>query len=195
MLPPILIQLCHRVSADAFACSGSEGEFLTKVRADPRFADLNGDSQTALIERSTKLRAHWLVNGVKEPIKQNFLDDLSDPLVLFSEVDSMAGYDFQARIPVDHVVALVKNFRSGDYSIAGNGKLVASALGEVSALIESGFMVTLELGELPSTMDGCLLALEGLTVEDHPQATALDPSLWVPIVLKLIELWLARRGS
>jgi hypothetical protein len=89
---------------------------------------------------------------------------------------------------------LVKNFRTGDFSIAGNGKLVASALGEISALIESGFMVTLELDELPSTMDGCLLALDAITTED-PQATAIDPSLLIPIVLKLIELWIARRGG
>jgi hypothetical protein len=88
MLPPILVQLFHRVSADAFACSGSEGEFLVKVRADPRFADLNGDSQTALIERSKKLRALWLANGVKEPIKQNFLDEIEETSITEDEGDS-----------------------------------------------------------------------------------------------------------
>lgn len=106
----------------------------------------------------------------------------------------MATYDFEARIPIDHVVALVKNLRAGDFNIAGNGQLAASALGEISALIESGFMVTLQSDEVPSTMDGCLLALDVLTVEDS-QAVALSPSIWIPIVMKLLALWLARQGN
>lgn len=105
----------------------------------------------------------------------------------------MASYDFEARIPIDHVVALVKNLRAGDFNIAGNGQLAASAMGEISALIESGFMVTLQSDEIPSTMDGCLLALDVLTVEDSP--VALSPSIWIPIVMKLLALWLARQGN
>lgn len=104
----------------------------------------------------------------------------------------MASYDFVARIPVDHVVTLVKNFRAGDFGFAKNGEAAASALGEISALIESGFMVTLDIDELPSTMDGCLMALDALTTED-PTAS-FDPSLLIPIVYRLIELWIARRG-
>lgn len=78
MLLPIEIQLCHRVAADAFACSSSEVAFLEKVRADARFADLNGDLQAALLERSVKLRSLWIANGVLEPIKQTFLDEIEE---------------------------------------------------------------------------------------------------------------------
>ena len=86
MLQPIEIQLCHRVSADAFACTASEVEFLEKVRADARFADLNGDLQTTVLERSAKLRSLWIANGVTEPIKQNFLDEIEETAVEVSSV-------------------------------------------------------------------------------------------------------------
>jgi hypothetical protein len=103
-------------------------------------------------------------------------------------------YDFQARFPVDHVLALVKNLRSGEYERGDNLLLVGAISGEIGSLLKSGFMITLsEDFEVPSTIHGCLNALDSLSVED-PQAN-FDPSLLIPIVLKLLELWLARRGS
>jgi hypothetical protein len=194
MLDPTALQLCHRLAADSYDSDGTLDGFSSRVRLDPRFADLNGRIQGELLARAVQLRDLWLAKGVSEPIKQNFLDDLSEPVVLISEVNVMASYDFEARIPLDHVVALVKNFRAGDFSFVKNGREAASALGEASALIESGFMVTLQSDELPSTMDGCLLALDVLTVEDS-QAVALSPSIWIPIVMKLLALWLARQGN
>jgi hypothetical protein len=104
-------------------------------------------------------------------------------------------YDFQARFPVDHVLALVKNIRSGEFERGDNLLLVGAISGEIGSLLKSGFMITLsEDFEMPSTMQGCCNALDALSVED-PQANAFDPSILIPIVLKLIELWLARRGS
>jgi hypothetical protein len=49
---------------------------------------LNGDSQAALIDRSKKLRALWLANGVKEPIKQNFLDEIEETSITEDESPS-----------------------------------------------------------------------------------------------------------
>lgn len=76
-LLPVLLQLCHRVSSDAFAQTNSEAEFCREVRADNRFVELDGSIQESLIVRAVHLRNLWLEKGVKEPIKQNFLDDIA----------------------------------------------------------------------------------------------------------------------
>jgi hypothetical protein len=103
-------------------------------------------------------------------------------------------YTFQPRFPIDHVMALVKNLRSGEFERGDNLLLVGAISGEIGALLKSGFLISLsEDFEVPSTIHGCLNALDSLSVED-PQAT-FDPSMLIPIVLKLLELWLARRGS
>lgn len=104
-------------------------------------------------------------------------------------------YSFEARLPVNHVMQLVKNLRSAEYDRGDNLLLVGAISGEIGALLKSGFVISLGVeDELPSTITGCIHALDAITTED-PQATAIDPSLLIPIVLKLIELWLARRGS
>jgi len=104
-------------------------------------------------------------------------------------------YDFEARLPVNHVLSLVKNLRSGDFDRGDNLLLVGAISGEIGALLKTGFVISLgSEDELPSTVSGCIHALDAITTED-PQATAIDPSLLIPIVLKLIELWLARRGG
>ena len=78
MLLPIQIQLCHRVAADAFPNSQTESKFIEAVQSDSRFAELDGELQATILERSKKLRSLWIANGVKEPIKQNFLDEIPD---------------------------------------------------------------------------------------------------------------------
>jgi hypothetical protein len=103
-------------------------------------------------------------------------------------------YDFEARIPVNYVLQLVKNLRSGEFDRGDNLLLVGAISGEIGALLKTGLVISLELeDDLPSTISGCCNALDALTNED-PTA-AFDPSLLIPILLKLIELWLARRGS
>lgn len=87
MLDPSTIQLCHRCAADAFASTEDQADFSSSVRLDPRFEGLDGRIQDAVLARAFSLRALWLAKGVSEPIKQNFLDDLSDLPVLNSEVD------------------------------------------------------------------------------------------------------------
>lgn len=78
MLLPIQIQLCHRVAADAFPNSPTESKFIEAVQTDSRFAELDVELQATILERSKKLRSLWIANGVKEPIKQNFLDEIPD---------------------------------------------------------------------------------------------------------------------
>lgn len=104
-------------------------------------------------------------------------------------------YAFEPRIPFNHVMQLVKNLRSGEFDRGDNLLLVGAISGEVGALLKSGGLVISLSSEedLPATVSGCCNALDALTTED-PTA-AFDPSVLIPIVLKLIELWLARRGS
>lgn len=103
-------------------------------------------------------------------------------------------YSFEPRLPINHVLQLVRNLRSGEYDRGDNLLLVGAISGEIGALLKSGFVISLEAEEeLPSTISGCIHSLDALTTED-PTAS-FDPSLLIPIVLKLIELWLARRGA
>lgn len=103
-------------------------------------------------------------------------------------------YSFEPRVPINHVMQLVKNLRSAEYDRGDNLILVGAISGEIGALLKSGFVISFQVeDDLPSTISGCCYALDALTTED-PTAS-FDPSLLVPIVLKLIELWLARRGS
>ncbi len=106
-------------------------------------------------------------------------------------------YAFQARLPVDHVLQLVKNLRTAEFDRGDNLLLVGAISGEIGALLKSGFVVTMSNEDLPSTIAGCCNALDSLeSVKASDDSTAaFDPSLLIPIVLKLIELWLARRGS
>lgn len=106
-------------------------------------------------------------------------------------------YSFEPRLPVNHVMQLVKNLRSGDFDRGDNLLLVGAISGEIGALLKSGFVVTMSDEDLPSTIAGCCNALDSLesVKATDDSTTAFDPSLLIPIILKLVELWLARRGS
>lgn len=105
-------------------------------------------------------------------------------------------YAFQARFPINHVVDLVQKIRSGDYKRGELLKLAGAIQGEIGALLESGFDVGLMAdAEVPATIDGCVHALSVLEARASDADAAFDPSIWIPVVLKLIELWLARKGK
>jgi hypothetical protein len=104
-------------------------------------------------------------------------------------------YAFQPRVPIDHVMELVKNIRSGERKFAENMMLVGAITGEIGSLLNNNFTSQVfDVLEVPATADGCLLALEnafGPSVQADPQ---FDPTPFIPIILKLIELWLSRRS-
>jgi len=107
-------------------------------------------------------------------------------------------YDFQKRIPIDHVLALVANIRSGNYDRGENLILIGAITGELGALLASGTLpiVTLDFDEtiVPATIDGCVLALETLENVSLDAEPNFDITPFIPIILKLIELWIARRN-
>ena len=103
-------------------------------------------------------------------------------------------YNFQPRFPLDHVLALVRNVRSGEFDRGDNLLLVGAITGEIGALLKSGSLIGIASdAEVPSTIDGCLLALEPLEAGVLSDAS-FDPTPYIPIILKLIELWLSRRS-
>jgi hypothetical protein len=104
-------------------------------------------------------------------------------------------YAFQPRVPLDHVMELVKNIRSGERKFAENMMLVGAITGEIGSLLNNNFTSQVfDVLEVPTTTDGCLLALENAfapSVQADPQ---FDPTPFIPIILRLIELWLSRRS-
>lgn len=103
-------------------------------------------------------------------------------------------YNFQPRFPVDHVLALVRNIRSGEYDRGDNLLLVGAISGEIGALLKSGSLIGIASEvEVPTTIDGCCIALDALSAGVMSDAN-FDPTPYIPIILKLIELWLSRRS-
>ena len=105
-------------------------------------------------------------------------------------------YAFQARFPINHVVGLVQAIRSGDYERGDLLMLTGAITGEIGALLKAGFDVGLMADvEVPSTIDGCIHSLSVLETQASDADAAFDPTILIPIVLKLIDLWIARKGK
>lgn len=104
-------------------------------------------------------------------------------------------YEFKPQLPIADVLKLVSNLRSGEFEYGDNLMLAGSILGELGALLKSGFVIGMsDDAQTPSTISGCIQALEPLQLEQMDAQPALDPSIWIPIVIELIKLWMERRG-
>jgi hypothetical protein len=106
-------------------------------------------------------------------------------------------YAFQPRFPLDHALALYRALSSGDYERGDIFMLVGAITGEVGAMLKSNSIaLSGDVAAMAAVMDfdACLEKLGQLenTVQDESN---FDPGLWIPIILKLIELWLSRRGG
>lgn len=106
-------------------------------------------------------------------------------------------YAFQARLPINYVLQLVENVRSGEYDRGDNLLLVGAISGEIGALLKNGPFPLMASDEedVPASIHGCIAALESMKVEDPQAMNSVSPEIWIPIVLKLIELWLQRQGK
>lgn len=99
-------------------------------------------------------------------------------------------YDFQPRIPVDHVVTLVGILRGTIERERGDVLILCGAtLGEAGALLKQGLVVTTVAVE-----DDVEAQAEQLAVmaEADPQ---FDITPWIPVILQIIEMILNRRRS
>lgn len=99
---------------------------------------------------------------------------------------------FEARFPIDHVIKLVQLLRSGEFRRGELLQLAAVILGEIGALLESGFVLPgVQTAADSMTEAECLDSLA--TLETTAQDANFDPGIWIPIIIRLIELWLSRR--
>lgn len=112
-------------------------------------------------------------------------------------------YPFQARIPLDYIKELVSEVRSGEFNLGSNLMLVGAISGEVGALLTQGFggIGFFAQPQCNSLEECCAQLDEMLVMAQHASVatangdeTKFDPTPWIPVILKLIELWLPKRG-
>lgn len=103
-------------------------------------------------------------------------------------------YAFQPRVPLDHVLAFVQIVRGEERKLSEALKLIGAITGEIGALLENNFTAQCDVLEVPSTIDGCLMSLETILAPSIQAEPNFDPTPFIPIIIKLIELWLSRRS-
>jgi hypothetical protein len=104
--------------------------------------------------------------------------------------------NFEPRFPLDHVMALVKSVREETATLSSTLQLSGQILGEVGALVGSTSFTSSD-SEVPVTLDGCLDAIDALV--SQMSVASADPQFditpFIPLIIKVIELLLARRGQ
>lgn len=113
----------------------------------------------------------------------------------------MNHYEFESKLPVDHVLHLVSMVRSGELVVSQMLICSGSALGELGTFIESFQLpkpVGMLYGETPVddlSLEECCNALETLLVpiaSSGDDEKAIDPTtiaLIIQLVLRVLELW------
>jgi len=108
-------------------------------------------------------------------------------------------YAFEPRFPLDHALALYRALSSGESERGDILMLVGSITGEVGALLKSNAIaLSGDAAAMAAVLDydACLEKLATLEVAMlNANDPNFDPTPWIPIILKLIELWLSRRGG
>lgn len=101
-------------------------------------------------------------------------------------------YDFQARIPVDHVVTLVGILRGTIERERGDVLILCGAtFGEAGALLKNGLVSVAESSEFVEVTN--VEEQAGLLAAKLEEEPTFDITPWLPLILKIIELLLARR--
>lgn len=111
---------------------------------------------------------------------------------------SSVPYEFQARVPFDHAVALVQVIRAGDPP-PGEIMILAGAIaGEIGALRKSGFSFVQADAELEAidamTIEGALESIEQVCLAQDVADPNFNPVPYIPIILKILEWFFSRRG-
>lgn len=104
-------------------------------------------------------------------------------------------YAFQPRIPVNYVVELIAILRGTQERERGEVLMLCGAtLGEIGALVKGGLSFTMD-DESDVDVDNEIAALEvTLSEPSSLSEPAVDLTPWIPVILKLIELIMKRRG-
>lgn len=105
-------------------------------------------------------------------------------------------YDFQSRIPIDHVLSIYRNVKEGQGVTGDNLQLAGATLGEVGALVKDGlkFPVTTLENVTHDDMMSKLAELENqvTNVGDSTIQASFDITPYLPYILMLIEWFLKR---
>ena len=111
-------------------------------------------------------------------------------------------YPFEPKFPLDHALNLYRMLRTGEYERGDVLMLIGSITGEVGALLKSNAIaLSGDMAAMAAVLDydACMeklgqleAAVAPLTAEEEPM---FDITPFIPIILKLIELWLSRRGG
>lgn len=102
---------------------------------------------------------------------------------------------------VEMVMILYRQLVSGDYTWSGMLVLISDILREIAKLLPDGFVGLADAQAQANMLDeaGCLAILSqvetGVLAMDGEEAPQFDITPFIPIILRLIELWLSRRGS
>ena len=108
-------------------------------------------------------------------------------------------YDFEPRFPLDHALTFYRAVSSGEYDRGELLMLTGAITGEIGALLKSNSIsLSGDVAALADALsyEACLeklSMLENATLNDADPN--FDPTPFIPIIIRLIELWLARRGS
>lgn len=107
-------------------------------------------------------------------------------------------YAFEARIPFDHAVSLVKLIRAGDPPIGKAMKLTGAIIGETGALIDSGFSIVQSAEQKAAveamTIETALTSIEQVCLAKDVNDPAFDPTPYIPIFLMIAKWLLSRLG-
>lgn len=118
---------------------------------------------------------------------------MSEELQVFND-----PYNFQARVPFDHGVNLVKLVRAGDPPPGEIMILSGAIVGEIGALRRSGFSFTQSDADNAAinamTIEGSLESIEQVSMVKDTTDPAFDPTPYLPILLK-IALWFLERWA
>lgn len=102
---------------------------------------------------------------------------------------------------VELVLSFYRKLVSNDYTWAEMLVLISDILREIAKLLPDGLVGLADAAAMAEIMDetACLEKLSqlessvaSLTAEDEP---TFDITPWIPVILRLFELWLSRRGS
>jgi hypothetical protein len=105
-------------------------------------------------------------------------------------------YAFEARLPIDHVLAAIRLVRAGDPPRGQLLKLAGAAVGEIGALLEKGpIFSVMEDSDTEVEIDAAIKELESLEFSANTADPNFNPLPYIPIMIAIIQWIMSRRKS
>lgn len=103
-------------------------------------------------------------------------------------------YDFEARLPVDHVLAAIRLIRAGNPPRGQLLKLAGAAVGEVGALLEKGPIFSV-MEDSEVDIESAIAQLEALEFSAESAEPNFDITPFIPIIIAVIQWIINRRNG